>query len=114
MAAFGMVPRVSVETGDPSRPGPWQAVVSKADVVIHLAAPSLFDANTTVQAQRQTRVRMMREVARCIAEAPTPPKVLLVASSTAVYGEKLDPVDERSPVGAGPYAEMFAETEREA
>jgi uncharacterized protein len=116
--AYTMLPRVFVEQADIGKGGAWQTTVHRADAVIHLAAPPFLDG-PLAPAQQKTlhseRLRGVQEMVRAILQAPTKPRMLLVASSTAVYGERSDVVDENAVAnGTGWIADMFRAVEQEA
>lgn len=116
-APFAMLPRVFVEQADIRKGGNWQTTLANADVVIHLAAPTLFDGPHGVAQQKAMhaeRLRGVQEMVKAIQQAPTKPRLFLVASSVAVYGERAEVVDERSTTGTGWLADMFRAAEDEA
>jgi hypothetical protein len=105
-----MLPRVFLEEGDIGKTGNWQTAFGKADAVVHLASPSVLDVRTS-QTQEQSlqaaRMRGVQSVVNAIQQVPAPPKVLVVASSVAVYGNRNDVADERSALGSGFLADLF-------
>jgi uncharacterized protein len=110
--AFQMLPRVFVEAWGKG----GEQKIGAADAVIHLAAPSFLEEAAAPQRQRglrKARLLSLQDVVRAVKQAPTPPRVLLVASSVAYYGARPDPVDERAPAGEDFLAEMFAAVEAE-
>lgn len=116
-APFAMMPRIFVEQADVRKGGAWQTTVDRADAVIHLAAPAFLEgpyAPAQQKALQAERVRGVQEMARAIEQAPNKPRVLLVASSVAIYGERDGTVDENAAPGAGWLAEMFHAAENAA
>src|SRR5262245_54067390 len=94
-------PAVAVVTGDPTRPGDWQAQAAASDAVVNLAGANLFERrwNADFKAQiRDSRVRATAAVVEALKRQPVradgSPKVLVNASAVGYYGphgdEELD------------------------
>lgn len=116
-AGFRMLPRVFLKESDP-RQADWYASLAHTSAVIHLAAATFLDGPLSPgqqQVLRMERLAGMEELVSQIEQARDKPKVLLLASSVAIYGERTDGViDERAPPGAGWLADMFREVEEAA
>ena len=74
-----------------------------ADAVVHLAGEPLAEHRWTAERKRrilESRVQGTGLVARSIAAAPRPPRVLISASAIGIYGSRGDEMlDERSAPG---------------
>jgi uncharacterized protein (TIGR01777 family) len=74
-----------------------------ADAVVHLAGEPLAEHRWTAERKRrilESRVQGTGLVARSIAAAPRPPRVLISASAIGIYGSRGDEtLDERSAPG---------------
>jgi len=79
--------------------------VSGQDVVVHLAGAGIADGRWTPGQKRrilESRVKGTDLLARSLAGAPTPPRVLVCASATGFYGDRGDlELDEGSGPGHG-------------
>jgi uncharacterized protein len=79
---------------------PDNASWSGTDAVIHLAGKSIADHrwnDSVKQSLRDSRVQPTRALCETLAAMPNPPKVLLCASATGIYGNRGDEIlDERS------------------
>ena len=87
---------------------PWsrnadQHTLSGLDAVVHLAGKSIADGrwNQTQKAEiRDSRVEKTRQLCELLATRKQPPKVLVCASATGIYGDRGDEIlDEQSPLG---------------
>ena len=102
----------------PARPGIRQTgrldpdSVSGYDVVVHLAGAGIADGRWTARRKaliRDSRVRGTDLLARSLAAASRPPRVLVCASAVGFYGDRGDmQVDEGSAAGRG----FLADTSR--
>lgn len=95
---------IEVVQGDPAIPGAWEMALDGCDAVINLAGQNLFAErwNASVKEKiRDSRVLSTQNVATAIRRAKTPPKVLVQASATGIYGPKTDDTEltEESPSG---------------
>lgn len=110
---LGVVPGAHMMEGDGTKPGAWQTNVGEVDAVVHLAAPSLYDHPwlEIEDTYAAAKLRAAQALARAVVDAPKPPRVVLFASSTAVYGDRADVVDERAPLLPGPHATLFEQAE---
>lgn len=85
------------------------------DVVIHLAGKSIAEQrwSESVKAQiRDSRVAPTRRLCQQLAELSNPPKLLICASATGIYGDRGDElVDESSQLGDDFLANVAAEWE---
>jgi uncharacterized protein (TIGR01777 family) len=88
--------------------------LEEADLVVNLAGESI-DQRWTESAKRRIRdgrVKGTRLLATTIAALPRPPRVLLNAAATGIYGDRGDEVlDETSSHGTGFLASMCEEWE---
>jgi uncharacterized protein (TIGR01777 family) len=95
--------RPSQEALDPS-------VVDGADAAINLAGVGVGDHRWTEDYRRlirSSRLNSTQTLARCIAAAAKPPRVLLNASAVGYYGDTGDrEVDEAAPAGSGYFPEL--------
>ena len=86
--------------------------VSGFDVVVHLAGAGIADGRWTARRKaliRDSRVRGTDLLARSLAAASRPPRVLVCASAVGFYGDRGDmQVDEGSAAGRG----FLADTSR--
>ena len=92
-------------TWDPSAGQLDRAAVEGADAVIHLAGAGIGDHRWTDAYRatlRDSRIRSAELLARAIAEAARPPRVLLSGSAVGIYGESESATfTESSPPGVG-------------
>jgi uncharacterized protein (TIGR01777 family) len=78
--------------------GDWTAELDGADVVINLAGRSVNCRYTAANrtAIRDSRVKSTRAVGRAVAESPTPPRVLLQASTATIYAHRYDATNDEA------------------
>jgi uncharacterized protein len=103
---------------DARTPGPWAAPIDGADVVINLAGRSVNcrynQANK--HAMMDSRVLSTRVVGQAIAQAKSPPRLWLQASTATIYAHRFDaPNDEQTGIINGSpsaHAEGVAESSR--
>jgi len=92
--------------------------VSGFDAVIHLAGAGIADARWSAERKRlirDSRVGGTETLARALAKADSPPRVLVAASAVGYYGDRGDVLlDEGSAPGFGFLAEVGAAWERAA
>ena len=90
--------------------------VSGVDAVVHLAGKSIAQGrwnDSVKQAIRDSRVNLTYELASSLASLPQPPKVLICASATGIYGDRGDEmITESSPTGDDFLAGVAADWER--
>lgn len=96
-------------------PIPDVHALEDCDAVVHLAGANLADHRWTPQ-YRQTivdsRVAATRALLRALGQLRTPPRVLVAASATGIYGDRGDEVlTEASPAGTGYLPEVCTEWE---
>lgn len=93
--------------GDPTRPGPWQDELTRAEACVNLAGESL-DARWNEERKRRfraSRVDATQNVAAVLRERG--PGVLVSASAVGFYGDRGDePLDEGLPQGVGFLADL--------
>ncbi len=91
------------------------AKLVEADAVIHLAGKSIADSrwsDSVKQEIRDSRVNKTRELCEKLAKLERPPKVLLCASASGIYGDRGDEVlDEESRPGSDFLADVAKEWE---
>lgn len=87
---------------DGKTPGPWVSALNDTDVVIHLAGKNV-NCRYTPRALHeidQSRVDAVTVMAQAINQARRPPRLLIQASTTAIYGNTFDHwCDESQPPG---------------
>jgi len=77
--------------GDVGFAGPWQSEIDGSDAVVHLAGEPIASRRWNEAHKRRlvaSRVDSTRHVARAIAQASCPPRVLVSASATGYYGPR--------------------------
>ena len=88
------------------------------DAVVHLAGENIAGGRWTAarKAQiRDSRVDGTRRLCEALAQAETPPKVLVAASAIGFYGDRADELlDERSAAGSGFLPDVCQEWEAAA
>lgn len=79
-----------------------------ADVVVHLAGENVGQRWTPAVKERvlQSRIQGTRTIAGAVGRLRRRPRALVCASATGFYGDREQPVDERSPAGTGFLAEV--------
>lgn len=99
---------------------PWESAaeaqkLSGFDAIIHLAGKPIAGARWTAEVKQQirdSRVEMTRQLCAGLADLPQPPRVLICASATGVYGDRgEETLDEGSAAGEGFLAEVAAQWE---
>ncbi|HEV3004111.1 MAG TPA: TIGR01777 family oxidoreductase, partial [Pirellulales bacterium] len=89
---------------DGRTPGEWTACVDGACAVVNLAGKNVNCRYTTKNLREidESRVESVAAVNQAIAGCKRPPKVLIQASTLAIYGDAGERVcDETAPLGAG-------------
>jgi uncharacterized protein (TIGR01777 family) len=84
--------------------GAWAAEVDGADAVVNLAGKNVNCRynRRNLEEIDQSRVRAVKVMAQAINRAARPPRVLVQASTTAIYGDANDRwCDESTPPGEG-------------
>ena len=84
---------VTVVKADPTAPGPWQAHVGEADIVVNLAGAKIVDPPLRWTRRRKAVLRASRiDTTTCLAEAiraaTSPPHVFLTGSAIGYYGPR--------------------------
>jgi NAD dependent epimerase/dehydratase family enzyme len=103
-----LLPHVTLERGDLLRPGPWSSALNDVNAVVHLAG-ELAHRGADISSH-DARLDVAREVARAIGEAPSPPKLVIQASSLLAFGRAAT-CDEASPAGSDPVATAAVQAE---
>ena len=96
----------------------WKATLEDADAVVNLAGESLAGKRWTPQRKallHDSRTMPTRAIARAIANAAQPPRVLISASGVGYYGPAgSEPKTEDSPAGSDFVAQLCVDWEAEA
>jgi uncharacterized protein len=112
-----LAPGVSLVEGNPSKPGPWQEIVPKFDVIINLAGRSIFTLWTTKTRREiiDSRVLITRNLVDAL-QSVQPGTLLISTSAVGYYGSTKDDreLDESTPPGADFLAEVGRVWEAEA
>lgn len=96
------------EQKESNQEAPWSRSADKQtldgfDSVVHLAGKSIADGRWNPQQKseiRDSRVQKTRQLCELLASRSQPPKVLICASATGIYGDRGDEVlDEESTLG---------------
>lgn len=100
---------------DPAISDPDPEIFENADAVIHLAGESIAEGiwtNAKKKRIRDSRVLSTTSLSKVLSGLKNPPKVLLCASGTGIYGERKDELlDENSAHGTGFLTEVAKEWE---
>lgn len=85
--------RVTVVKADPTAPGPWQAHVGEADIVVNLAGAKIVDPPLRWTRRRKallsaSRIGTTTCVVEAIRAAASPPHVFLTGSAIGYYGPR--------------------------
>ncbi|MGC9667222.1 TIGR01777 family oxidoreductase [Planosporangium sp. 12N6] len=100
---------------EPDRGRVDPGVIAETDAVINLAGANVGGRRWTAEYKRQlrdSRIDTTATLARAMAEADAPPKILLNSSAVGYYGDTADrPVDEQSPAGTGFLADLCRDWE---
>jgi hypothetical protein len=89
---------------DGRTPGKWTACLDGARAVVNLAGKNVNCRYTTknLRENDESRVESVTAVGRAIAGCTRPPKLLVQASTLAIYGDAGERVcDETAPLGSG-------------
>jgi len=84
--------------------GEWVREIDGADAVINLAGKNVNCRYTPkiLAEVDESRVNAVRVVGEAIGQCASPPRVLVQASTTAIYGDRHEElIDESSPIGFG-------------
>ncbi len=112
--------RVTIVTGDPTQPGPWQRAVAGADAVVNLAGERLVRplrrwTRTRKAVLAASRVEAARQVVAAVRGAQPRPRVLVSGSAIGYYGARGDDaLDEGAVAGDDFIAQMVLAWERAA
>lgn len=102
---------------DPSRGVIAPHALDEVDAVVHLAGERIDQRwrESVKRELRESRIRSTELLARAIASAPVPPRVLVSGSAIGVYGDRGDELlDERSAPGDDFLARLCVEWEAAA
>lgn len=114
--------RLRVVEGDPTKPGPWQQVLSDCDAVVALAGEPVMGDRWSADFKRRlydSRIEGVRRVVEGLAAAPArpgqPPRVLVSASAVGYYGSRGDQeLTENTSAGADYLARLCVDWEAAA
>ena len=100
---------------DPAISDPEPEIFENADAVIHLAGESIAEGiwtNAKKKRIRDSRVLSTTSLSKVLSGLKNPPKILLCASGTGIYGDRKDELlDENSAHGTGFLTEVAQEWE---
>ncbi len=100
---------------DPAISDPDPEIFENADAVIHLAGESIAEGiwtNAKKKRIRDSRVLSTTSLSKVLSGLKNPPKVLLCASATGIYGDRKDEIlEENSTHGTGFLTEVAEEWE---
>ncbi len=106
---------VGVVKWDGKTPAGWQPLVEQADAIINLSGENLGASRWTKRrlAQlRSSRIEPAEAILQAIREASHRPAVVLQSSAVGYYGaEKDQTLDEKSPPGSDPLAQLVVDWE---
>lgn len=80
---------VTIVTGDPTEPGPWQDELAKCDAVVNLVGAGIFDKRWSAAYKktiRDSRVKSANNVVDALKRPDATAKVLVNASAIGYYG----------------------------
>lgn len=117
-SALPETPGLEIVQGDPMHRGAWQDVAADCDAALTLAGEHVADTRWSESQKgliRSSRVQSTQNVVDAFRRAPRP-RVLLVCSSTHVYGPRpfREVLDDASCSGHSFLAQVFHEVERVA
>lgn len=96
-------PNIEIIQGNPAAPGVWQRCVDGCDAVIQLAGASIADRRWSTAYKKtlvNSRIDSTHQVVSAMAQAKSPPKLLINASAVGYYGDTRDRlIDEDAPPG---------------
>ncbi len=102
-------------SADTTQPGPWQAAVPKADVIVNLAGRTIFKRWTKAYKKQMQASRILTTRNLVTALPPDCDSVFLSTSAVGLYGSRGDDIlTEDTPVGADFLASLASDWENEA
>jgi uncharacterized protein (TIGR01777 family) len=111
-------PSVTVVSGNPAAPGPWQRAVDSCDAIVHLAGAGVADRRWTPAYKKliaTSRIDSTHQVVNAIESASRRPSVLVSGSAVGYYGDTAgQEVDESSPPSADFFGELCTRWEQQA
>lgn len=117
IALSDLPPGISVVTGDPTSPGPWQKSVPEHEVIVNLAGASIFSRWTKKKkkAIQESRILTTRHLVEAVSKGQGKVTRILNTSAVGYYGFCGDEeLDEESPPGDGFLASLSRDWEGEA
>lgn len=109
-AGHDVVPLVRGDNWQPDTGALDAAALGRIDAVLHLAGENVAGGRWTDARKRRiadSRGPVTERLCRALAALPQPPRVLVAASATGIYGDRGDAeLDERSPGGDGFLADV--------
>jgi uncharacterized protein (TIGR01777 family) len=115
LARPGRLPVKGDVVWDPAKGVIDRAFLEGLDAVVHLAGENIASGRWTPKRKqriRESRVKTTRLLAEALAGLDRPPRVLVAASATGIYGDRGDEVlTEQSAAGTGFLAEVCRDWE---
>lgn len=109
-AGHDVVPLVRGDNWQPDTGALDATALGRIDAVLHLAGENVAGGRWTDERKRRiadSRGPVTERLCRALAALPQPPRVLVAASATGIYGDRGDAeLDERSPGGDGFLADV--------
>ena len=109
---------ITVVSGNPAAPGPWQRAIDGCDVIIHLAGAGLTDRRWNSSFKKEissSRVDSTHQVVSAIEKASERPKLLISGSAIGYYPDAGDAeIDEQHRAGTGFLAHVCKSWEQQA
>ena len=111
-------PSVTVVSGNPATPGPWQKAIDSCDAIVHLAGAGVADRRWTPAYKKliaTSRIDSTHQVVNAIESAAKRPAILISGSAIGYYGDTGDrDVDETSPPSSDFFGELCVRWEQQA
>ena len=102
-------------SADTTQPGPWQAAVPRADVIVNLAGRTIFKRWTKAYKKQMQASRILTTRNLVAALPPDCDSVFLSTSAVGLYGSRGDDIlTENTPAGVDFLASLSSDWENEA